>query len=236
MSSPEETRAVRSIGRSATNGSRSVCSVVVLLGIGIYAYNAFFATSTPAPQPAPVTPRTVEHDRNQRHGRECGARQQRRARQRGANTGHIRRAGCGCDEDGEHVQQSGPDAGRVGDAAHGEPGVLGLRAQHLLGHIVCESPKLPEKLPPARPVTTAPVAPVSTGPPPPPPINLKYFGTELTADGRKQAFLLSGEDVYMASQGDIVARKYKIVNIGATSIQVEDLSNQNTQTLPLQTN
>ena len=52
----------------------------------------------------------------------------------------------------------------------------------------------------------------------------------------RQAFLLSGEDVYLASQGDIVAHKYKIVSIAPNSVLVEDLTNSNTQTLPLQTN
>jgi hypothetical protein len=33
-----------------------------------------------------------------------------------------------------------------------------------------------------------------------------------------------------------VARKYKIIGILSNSIQVEDLQNSNTQTLPLQTN
>jgi hypothetical protein len=39
--------------------------------------------------------------------------------------------------------------------------------------------------------------------------------------------------VYLAAEGDIVARKYRIVSIGATNIQVEDLVNHDTQTLPL---
>jgi hypothetical protein len=39
--------------------------------------------------------------------------------------------------------------------------------------------------------------------------------------------------VYLASEGDIVARKYRIVSISATSIRVEDLVNNDTQTLPL---
>jgi hypothetical protein len=94
---------------------------------------------------------------------------------------------------------------------------------------------LPKNLPPARPA--APVAPpVPTGPPPPPPINLKYFGTVVGSGGKRQAFLLHDDDVYLASEGDIVARRYKIVSIGATSAKVEDLSNQNEQSLPLQTN
>jgi hypothetical protein len=91
-----------------------------------------------------------------------------------------------------------------------------------------------KNVPPARPnpvVDTTPTLPVVA---PPPPIPLKFFGTAVRTNGVKQAFLLNGEDVYLASAGDIVARKYKIVSIGTSNIQVEDLQNQNTQTLPLQ--
>jgi hypothetical protein len=99
------------------------------------------------------------------------------------------------------------------------------------------APVVPKNLPPARPNPNAVVAPpVPTGPPPPPPINLKFFGTAVRANGQLQAFLLNGEDVYLAAKGDIVARKYKIIGILSNSIQVEDLQNSNTQTLPLQTN
>jgi hypothetical protein len=94
--------------------------------------------------------------------------------------------------------------------------------------------EIPTNVPNARPNIQAPTGPVEpTGPPPPPPINLRFFGTALRANGVTQAFLLNGEDVYLASTGDIVARKYKIVSIGTSSIQVEDLQNDNTQTLPL---
>jgi hypothetical protein len=93
---------------------------------------------------------------------------------------------------------------------------------------------IPSNVPKARPGVVLPVMPpMPVGPPPPPPINLKYFGTAVRSNGRRQAFLLQGEDVYLAAEGDIVARKYRIVSIGATSIQVEDLVNNDTQTLPL---
>jgi hypothetical protein len=93
---------------------------------------------------------------------------------------------------------------------------------------------IPSNVPKARPGVVLPVMPpMPVGPPPPPPINLKYFGTAVRVNGRKQAFLLQGEDVYLASEGDIVARKYRIVTIGANNIQVEDLVNKDTQTLPL---
>jgi hypothetical protein len=72
-----------------------------------------------------------------------------------------------------------------------------------------------------------------SGPPPPPPIALKFFGTVTSENGLRRAFLLHGDDVFLASNGDVVQRRYKIVSVLANSIVVEDLSNDNTQTLPL---
>ena len=103
--------------------------------------------------------------------------------------------------------------------------------------LVYVAPVEPVKGPigPVRPKgpVAPPQPPQPPGPTPPPPINLKFFGTMTRANGQKMAFLLQGEDVYQASEGDIVARKYKIKTISANSIQVEDLTNNNTQTLPL---
>jgi hypothetical protein len=86
---------------------------------------------------------------------------------------------------------------------------------------------------------SAPVAPVYTpppGPPPPPPIDLKFFGTATKADGSRQAFLLHGDDVFLAATGTIVQRRYKVGTISASSVEVEDLTNNNKQTLQLQRN
>ncbi len=96
---------------------------------------------------------------------------------------------------------------------------------------------LPKPIAPPRPkvVAQTPVY-VPQGPPPPPPIDLKFFGTATTAKGGRQAFLLRGEDVFMASAGDIVQRRYKVISIAANSITVEDLVNSNRQTLPLLVN
>ena len=51
------------------------------------------------------------------------------------------------------------------------------------------------------------------GPPPPPPIDLKFFGTATSKNGTRQAFLLHGEDVFLASAGDIVQRRYRVVSV-----------------------
>jgi hypothetical protein len=72
-------------------------------------------------------------------------------------------------------------------------------------------------------------------PPPPPPIDLKFFGIETMADGQRKAFLLHDDVVVVASAGDVVLRRYRVVTIEAKTIQVEDMQNKNTQTLPLLT-
>ncbi len=96
---------------------------------------------------------------------------------------------------------------------------------------------LPKPIAPIRIAQAAP--PVDTGPPPPPPpppIDLKFFGTATRADGTREAFLLHGEDVFLAATGSIVQRRYKVGPIAANSVEVEDLTNNNKQSLQLQKN
>jgi hypothetical protein len=93
----------------------------------------------------------------------------------------------------------------------------------------------------AAPAIPKPIAPirqahVDTGPPPPPPpppINLGFYGYAAEKTGQKQVFLLHGDDIFIASEGDVVDRRYRVVKIGTASIQVEDIPYHNTQTLPL---
>ena len=93
----------------------------------------------------------------------------------------------------------------------------------------------------APPVIPKPIAPirqahVDTGPPPPPPpppINLGFYGYAAEKTGQKQVFLLKGDDIFIASEGDVVDRRYRVVKIGPVSVQVEDIPYHNTQSLPL---
>ena len=107
------------------------------------------------------------------------------------------------------------------------------------GRNIFSSSSVPVDIPkPIAPVRTAKVAPgpppPPPGPPPPPPIDLKFFGTATGANGTRRAFLLHGDDVFLASDGDIVQRRYKVVTVSVNSIVVEDMANNNRQTLPLQ--
>ena len=95
---------------------------------------------------------------------------------------------------------------------------------------------IPQAVAPARPKPVVAPVYVPSGPPPPPPIDLKFFGTATSKSGARQAFLLHGEDVFVASAGDVVQRRYRIVSVNANSVVVEDLTNNNRQTLPLLAN
>jgi hypothetical protein len=90
-----------------------------------------------------------------------------------------------------------------------------------------EAPPIPKPLPPDQQPNA------KSTPPPPPPIDLKFYGFASRKDGYKRIFLSKGEDIFVAKEGDIVDRRYKIVHIGQNSVDVEDVLTNNRQTLPL---
>jgi hypothetical protein len=87
---------------------------------------------------------------------------------------------------------------------------------------------------PIVPVASQPE--VATGPPPPappPPIDLKFYGYATPAGGTKRIFLAQGEDVFIAREGDIVDRRYKVVRISGTAVEILDVLSNNRQSIPL---
>lgn len=81
-------------------------------------------------------------------------------------------------------------------------------------------------------VRTAPQPPVIT-PPPIPQIPLKYYGFSNRPGEPKKAFLQDGENIFVAVEGDVVERRYKILKITNTTVLVEDVLNNNQQNITL---
>jgi hypothetical protein len=69
--------------------------------------------------------------------------------------------------------------------------------------------------------------------PPPPPITLKFFGFANRPGETRKVFLAQGEDIFIAAEGDIVDRRYRVLHISPTAVDVEDVLNNNRQSLPL---
>jgi hypothetical protein len=95
----------------------------------------------------------------------------------------------------------------------------------------------------ALPLPT-PIAPIKTSPtpfvpptppptPPPPPIPLKFYGFASKSNEPKRIFLEESGSVFIAKQGDIVDRRYKVVQILNTSVLIEDVLTNHRQSIPL---
>lgn len=64
---------------------------------------------------------------------------------------------------------------------------------------------------------------VAPQPQPPPPIPLKFYGFASSPGESKKIFLKNGDDVFVAGEGEIVDRRYKVIRISATSVEIQDM-------------
>ncbi len=102
-------------------------------------------------------------------------------------------------------------------------------------------PEAPKGKEPVVAVVREPMGPRQPAPPPPPPppappppIPLKLYGVvTMRNTGKRTACFIDGEDIVVASEGDIVKRRYKIVSIGAKLVTVEDMDAKRQQSLSL---
>jgi hypothetical protein len=107
--------------------------------------------------------------------------------------------------------------------------------------------------PQAPPVTSAPPAaqappptvaaapptpfPTPVGPPPAPPVNVKYIGSVEAQKGPKVAFFLTEQKEVLTGQvGDTVMNRFKVVRIGIESVDVQDLGSGQLRRIPLRGN
>ena len=106
------------------------------------------------------------------------------------------------------------------------------------GRNIFEMQAAPIQPPIASPRMTPPPGPPTPTPtPPPPPIPLKFYGFANKPGETKRIFLAEGDPqnsvVFIAKQGDIVDRRYRVLQIAANSVQIEDVLYNNKQTIAL---
>jgi hypothetical protein len=67
-----------------------------------------------------------------------------------------------------------------------------------------------------------------------PPIPLKFYGFASRTGEPKKIFLKLGEDVFVAGEGEIVDRRYKVIRISPNSVEIQDVVNSGPpQNIPL---
>ncbi|MCZ6752428.1 MAG: hypothetical protein O7E51_11435 [Acidobacteria bacterium] len=93
----------------------------------------------------------------------------------------------------------------------------------------------PPSAPAAAPMIESPV-PARPSPSAPQPLDipLKFYGVaSRPGTSHKKAFLTDGEDIFIGEEGDLIAKRYKIIQIRMNSIEMEDSRDKRRQQLPL---
>ncbi len=78
--------------------------------------------------------------------------------------------------------------------------------------------------------TPAPLPPLASSTPP---MTLKIWGVASQPGEPKAVFLAQGDNGTIAHEGDVVSRRYKIVKINTSSVDVEDMLGNNRQTVQI---
>lgn len=77
--------------------------------------------------------------------------------------------------------------------------------------------------------------PVAAPPPPPPRAPFRFYGVvESSRQGGRQVFLTDGEEIFVASEGAVVKKRYRLVRIQPQSIEVEELAGDRRWIVPLE--
>jgi hypothetical protein len=83
-------------------------------------------------------------------------------------------------------------------------------------------------------------APPPPPPPPPPPTraqappNLKFFGYGTIPNGSpRRAFITDGEDIFIVSEGDTLLGRYRIIKVGNSNLEFQEISSGLPGSMPL---
>jgi hypothetical protein len=177
----------------------------IVVALGIVAYGAY-ATLGPGGQPS-----TGASAASNQRGRTA------------ARAGRAEGTGAKPGTEAPQVHLEALDTGRV------EPGAA---ARDIFRFRVKPPPPPP---PPPRPFVGPQVPPPPPGPPPVPPITLKFIGVvEPPPPGKRLAVLSDGRGspVY-GHEGETVLGQYRILRIGAESIEMSYLDGRGRQTIRL---
>lgn len=97
-----------------------------------------------------------------------------------------------------------------------------------------EPVKIDTPIGPGHTDTNTPPAYVTPPIPTAPPIPLKFFGFASKVGEPKKVFLSQDGDVFVAGEGEIVNRRYKVIRISPTSVEMQDMvSSGPPQNIPL---
>jgi hypothetical protein len=92
-------------------------------------------------------------------------------------------------------------------------------------------------LPPPPPPKTGTTTPGPVVPPPPPPLDVpvKFFGYVCDVrTGTRRAFFTNGEDVFILAEGETLLSRFRLVHIGNSSVDLEEIATGRRATLVLE--
>lgn len=85
-----------------------------------------------------------------------------------------------------------------------------------------------------RPVTaTTQETPPPPPPPPKPPVRFYGFAKG-SAGGERSVFLTDGESVFIAREGDVFLRRFRLTKVGRDNIEIEEIGGPNRWVVPIE--
>lgn len=111
--------------------------------------------------------------------------------------------------------------------------VRSVRYRGELRNLFAPAPVAPSAATPGGSAAAAAAAQAAAGPPPPPPIPLRFYGYATRPGQTKRVFLRWNRKIFVATEGQVVAHRYKVIRIDPKAVAIEDLQEQRTEVVPL---